>query len=104
MTEMDELEREVPALASLLVARYGERALAFASLQALKARVNGRSQLMAAWRRIGDAAYATLRSETEPDAPAPGVTVSRATPPALDPSIERLARRFTSLKTPAEIH
>jgi hypothetical protein len=63
MTDSEFLDREVPALAALLVGRYGERALAFASLQALKARAGNRPTLMEAWQRIGNAAHHILRAE-----------------------------------------
>lgn len=63
MTDSEFLDREVPALAVMLVGRYGERALAFASLQALKARAGNRPALMEAWQRIGDAAHHILRAE-----------------------------------------
>ena len=65
MTDLDLIDREIPALAQLLIGRYGERALAFASLQALRARAQNRPRLMEAWGRIGDAAHQILRTELD---------------------------------------
>ena len=85
MTDSEFLEREVPALAALLVERYGERALTFASLQALKARAGNRPLLMEAWQQIGDAARHILRGEP--------ATAVHPPAPSGDHLIERLTRR-----------
>jgi len=68
--ELDSLDREVWEIAELLISRYGERAVAHASLQALKARVKRNGKVMAAWRRISEAAEHMLRQpdfDSEPD-------------------------------------
>jgi hypothetical protein len=61
--KQDILDREVLALAELAIGRYGERAPAYASLQALKARYQRKRNETEAWQRIANSVLAILRSE-----------------------------------------
>jgi hypothetical protein len=61
--KQDILDREVLALAELAIGRYGERAPAYASLQALKARYQRKLNETEAWQRIANSVMAILRSE-----------------------------------------
>jgi len=54
---------EVRNIADLLIARYGERAISYASHQALVARKAGATRRMEAWRQIAGAALQVLRAE-----------------------------------------
>ncbi len=56
---------DVQDIAKALIARYGERAVTFASHQALRARERGDHRTMAAWRWIGGAVAEILRSEPD---------------------------------------
>jgi hypothetical protein len=56
-------------LAKLLISRYGEQAVAYASHQSLKARSQGEPRLMEAWRWVAGAAAELLRSEPDEDEP-----------------------------------
>ena len=99
MQESDILDKEVIALAELAIARYGERAGAYASLQVLKARYQRQPRVMEAWQRIADTVQQIFRAEPSWDE-----RVSRYRPqpadrehhvaPAADRSIEGLAMRY----------
>jgi hypothetical protein len=52
---MTEHNHEVQELATMLIARYGERAVSYASYQALRARYSGEQRKMEAWGWISDA-------------------------------------------------
>ena len=99
VTEPDILDREVVALAELAIARYGERAGAYASLQVLKARYQRQPRMMDAWQRIADAVQQIFRAEPSWDE---RMSRFRAQPAAnrehhvapADRTIERLAMRY----------
>ena len=57
--------QEINSLASLLISRFGVRAAAYASHQALKARRCGEMRRMEAWRLIADATAEVWRREPE---------------------------------------
>jgi hypothetical protein len=56
---------EIRDIADLLISRYGERAISYASHQALVARNAGETRRMEAWRRIEGAATQVLRADPE---------------------------------------
>jgi hypothetical protein len=58
-------DEEVRDLATLLISRYGVRAVTYASHQALKARHRGETMRMEAWRWIADAAAQAWQAEPE---------------------------------------
>jgi len=99
MKKADTLDQEVVALAELAIARYGERAGAFASFQVLKARYQRQPRVMEAWQRIADAVGAILLAEPNWDERVSRFRVQAATgrehqlAPA-DRAIERLAMRY----------
>jgi len=86
----NELERDVRALAEILIGRYGERAISYASYQALKAKHRGEDRTTEAWRWIGAAVTEVLR--TEPEEPAPHFAPRNA--PTPDGATRRIARLF----------
>jgi len=61
--------RDAQAVAKLLISRYGEQAVAYASHQALKARRRGDQRLMDAWNWIAGAVTEVLRAEPDQDEP-----------------------------------
>ena len=95
----DILDQEVVALAGLAIARYGERAGAYASLQVLKARYQRQPRVMDAWQRIADSVGAILRGEPSWDErvsrfrPRPAADGEHHVAPA-DRTIERIAMRY----------
>ena len=97
--EPDILDREVVALAELAIARYGERANAYASLQVLKARYQRQPRVMDAWQRIGDAVSAILSAEPSWDErvsrfrPQPGADREHHVAP-VDRHTESIAMRY----------
>jgi hypothetical protein len=56
MTTPTEHDREIQALAELLIARRGERAATYATYQSLKASHRGEQRMSEAWRSIADTA------------------------------------------------
>jgi len=99
MEEPEILDREVVALAELAIARYGERAGAFASFQMLKARYQRQPRMMDAWQRIGDAIRQIFRAEPRWEEgisrfrPQPGSQREHRVSP-VDRTIESLAMRY----------
>jgi hypothetical protein len=95
----DILDQEVVALAELAIARYGERAGAYAALQVLKARYQRQSRVMEAWQRIVDAIQQIFRAEPSWDErisrfrPQPATDREHHVAPA-ERTIERLAMRY----------
>lgn len=95
----DILDQEVVALAELAIARYGERASAYASLQVLKARYQRQPRVMDAWQRIADAVQQIFRAEPSWDErvsrfrPQPAADREHHVAPA-ERTIERLAMRY----------
>lgn len=87
----DELERDVRALAEILIGRYGERAVSYASYQALKAQHRGEAKTTEAWRWIGEAVSQVLRAEPDFEG---AVIASRAAPAKPDRATRRIARLF----------
>jgi hypothetical protein len=63
-------DQEVRSIASLLISRYGERAVSVATHQALKARDCGEPRRMEAWRWIAGAVHQVLRSDPRDEQPA----------------------------------
>ena len=100
MNESDILDKEVVALAELTIARYGERAGTYASLQVLKARYQRQPRVMDAWQRIADVVQQIFRAEPSWDErvsryrPQPGADREHHVAPAAERSIERLAMRY----------
>jgi hypothetical protein len=66
MTTETGQRRDIRSIAKLLISRYGEQAMSYASHQSLLARERGDRRLMEAWRWIAGAVREVLRSE--PDA------------------------------------
>lgn len=92
MQQPDELERDVRALAEILIGRYGERAISYASYQALKAENRGEKRTSDAWRWIGTAVTQVLRTEPEWEvAPVRPAAPAAAAP---DGATRRIARLF----------
>ena len=100
MDESDILDKEVIALAELAIARYGERASTYASLQVLKARYQRQPRVMDAWQRIADTVQQILRGEPSWDErvsryrPQSGADREHHVAPAAERAIERLAMRY----------
>jgi hypothetical protein len=96
MDQPNELERDVRALAEILIGRYGERAMSYASHQALKAKDRGEPRVMEAWRWIGTAVGEVLRTEPDWEGPAPRAPrpVAARPAPAQDGATRRIARLF----------
>ena len=99
MKKPDILDQEVVALAELAIARYGERASAYASLQVLKARYQRQARVMEAWQRIADAVQQIFRAEPSWDErvsrfrPQPAAGREHHVAP-VDRTIERIAMRY----------
>jgi hypothetical protein len=89
MEQPHELERDVRALAEILIGRYGERAVSYANYQALRAQNRGERRTTEAWRWIGTAVTQVLRTEPEWE-----VAPVRAAAPAPDGATRRIARLF----------
>ncbi len=86
MASTTEHVSEIEELASLLILRFGERAVSYASHQALKARHSGEMRRMEAWRRIADAAAQVWRTEPVQRGPLP-LTRARPTRRQKSPSL-----------------
>ena len=95
MDQPNELERDVRALAEILIGRYGERAVSYAALQALRAKSRDEPRVMEAWRWIGTAVVEVLRTDPDWEAPAPRTPrpAARAVP-VPDGQTRRIARLF----------
>jgi len=105
MEQPHELERDVRALAEILIGRYGERAISYASHQALKAQRGGENRVAEAWRWIGVAVMQVLR--TEPDEPirvAPLAARAAAERPAHAAAPDGATRRIARLFAPEEAY
>lgn len=59
--------RDARAIAKLLISRYGEQSISYASHQALRARERGDTRMMEAWRWIAGAIHEVLRAEPDDD-------------------------------------
>lgn len=59
--------RDAQAIAKLLISRYGEQAVAYASHQAVKAKHRGNQRLWEAWRWVAGAVAEILRAEPDED-------------------------------------
>jgi hypothetical protein len=94
MDQPNELERDVRALAEILIGRYGERAISYASLQALKAKSRGEVRVTEAWRWIGIAVVEVLRTDPDWEAPAPRAPRVAPRVQAPDGATRRIARLF----------
>jgi hypothetical protein len=97
MEHPDELERDVRALAEILIGRYGERAMSYASHQALKAQHRGETRVTEAWRWIGAAVVQVLRTDPDWETPAPRLgrtAAARAAQTPPDGATRRIARLF----------
>lgn len=96
MEQPHELERDVRALAEILIGRYGERAISYAAHQALKAQSRNELRVMDAWRWIGAAVIEVLRTEPDWETPAPRVADRPATTRqgSHDGATRRIARLF----------
>lgn len=94
----NELERDVRALAEILIGRYGERAVSYASYQALKAQYRGEAKTTEAWRWIGAAVGQVLRAEPDFEGAvpqlAPHTTAARAATTQSEGATRRIARLF----------
>jgi hypothetical protein len=60
--------RDARAIAKLLISRYGEQAMSYASHQALRARDRGDTRMMEAWHWIAGAVREVLRAEPDDEA------------------------------------
>lgn len=65
MTTETNQRRDARAIAKLLISRYGEQAVSYASHQALQARERGDTRMMEAWRWIAGAVNEVLRAEPD---------------------------------------